>query len=715
MGKTKNIIFNISFLLNCLLVFLVMVENKISIPAWLQVAGRMHPLILHLPITLLILCITWFLFAERRMENESAKQIGDWLLLLTSVTTVVTALVGLFLSRENGYEADKILWHKWSGILTSIITALWYAYRNKLRQSKALNIGIAIVGFILILVTGHQGANITHGENFLLAPITPEKTAPKVLLEDAYVFNDMVKPIIQSKCISCHNSQKAKGNLIMETEALLLKGGKNGKLWDLNEAEFGLMLHRLHLPEEAKKHMPPKGKPQLSKEELQVIYYWVKGGADFKKKVMDLPEQDTLRMLAASIFNTIETDDYSFAAADEKTIKSLNNNYRVVYPLAKESPALGVDFYGAQFYQPKQLEELLKVKEQVVTINLNKMPVKDEALKTISQFANLRKLNLSFSAITGKTINELLKLKELKHLSLSGTAVKFNDVSPLSSLKKLTHLDLWNTNVKDDEIKTLLATNKSLIIETGYKGDTDRIKLTAPLLENETVVIDTPIHLQLKHNVPGVNVRYTLDGTDPDSLHSPVYDKNIVLTKNVLVKTKAFKPGWISSDILETYFYAAKIKCDTVINILPADSAFRGNGSRTLIDLVKGETTNFGSGKWVGYHGKKMESVIGFNTAQTVSSVTLSTLIDTYSYIMPPVSIEIWGEDENGKYRKLNSLIPAQPAALQAAYLKGYEIDFAPATVKSIKIIAVPVTKLPAWHPGKGDKGWIFVDEVFIN
>jgi hypothetical protein len=24
-------------------------------------------------------------------------------------------------------------------------------------------------------------------------------------------------------------------------------------------------------------------------------------------------------------------------------------------------------------------------------------------------------------------------------------------------------------------------------------------------------------------------------------------------------------------------------------------------------------------------------------------------------------------------------------------------------------------SKLPPWHRGKGDKGWIFVDEVFLN
>jgi hypothetical protein len=55
-------------------------------------------------------------------------------------------------------------------------------------------------------------------------------------LEDAIVFNDLVKPILQTKCMSCHNNKKAKGDLIMETEELLLKGGKTGKLWDSTSA-----------------------------------------------------------------------------------------------------------------------------------------------------------------------------------------------------------------------------------------------------------------------------------------------------------------------------------------------------------------------------------------------------------------------------------------------------------------------------------------------
>ena len=36
-------------------------------------------------------------------------------------------------------------------------------------------------------------------------------------------------------------------------------------------------------------------------------------------------------------------------------------------------------------------------------------------------------------------------------------------------------------------------------------------------------------------------------------------------------------------------------------------------------------------------------------------------------------------------------------------------------TYKYYKIVAKNVLKLPAWHPGKGEKAWIFIDEIFFN
>lgn len=715
MNKNKNILFNITLAVNCLLVFLLLFENRIVLPSWLQVAGRMHPMILHFPIVFIVLYVLWVLFFQKKISpQETAVNIGEWLLLLSALSSAITALMGLFLSREDGYDAEALLWHKWSGAGVSLLMLLWYGFRNSLLKTKTAAITATLVSFAAIIFTGHQGAGISHGQNFLLAPILPEKKQQQVLLEDAEVFAHMVKPILQTKCMSCHNSKKAKGDLVMETEELLLKGGKTGKLWDSTEADFGLMLKRIHLPLETKKHMPPQGKPQLTEDDISVLSNWIKGGADFKIKVVELESTSALRKIADRVFSTIETDEYDFAAVDESKIQSLNNNYRIVYPLAKGSPALGAEFFSASQFNPESLKDLLAVKQQLVSLNLNKMPVKDEDLKTISQFSNLRKLNLSFTGITGTTISELNRLKELKQLSLSGTGIKAESLKNLSSLKQLTKVFLWSTGLKENDIAQLKQNNKNIIIESGFRGDTLTLKLTPPILQNEEQIITKPVALKLKHYINGVAIRYTLDGTEPDSLNSPVYNNDVNISSNVQLKTKAFKPGWYSSDITENYFYSAKYKPDSVVHLLPPDEQYKDAKNKTLIDLAKGDN-NFRSGKWIGFRKNRMEALLVFNQPAAISSVTTSNLVDIGSYLMPPQSIEIWGGDNPKQLKLLNRITPEQPTMLKSTYQIGNEVKFNTVTVKYIKVIANPVSKLPAWHPGKGDKAWVFTDEIFIN
>jgi Leucine-rich repeat (LRR) protein len=65
------------------------------------------------------------------------------------------------------------------------------------------------------------------------------------------------------------------------------------------------------------------------------------------------------------------------------------------------------------------------------------MPVKDEDLKLISDFENLRRLNLSFTSITGASLPELNKLKFLKTLSLSGTKINSDYLKQLQSFPQL--------------------------------------------------------------------------------------------------------------------------------------------------------------------------------------------------------------------------------------------------------------------------------------
>jgi uncharacterized membrane protein len=71
----------------------------------------------------------------------------------------------------------------------------------------------------------------------------------------------------------------------MQTQALLSKGGKGGVPWDTTKADLGLLISSLHLPLEDKKHMPPRGKVQLTDDEIVLLAAWVKGGSRFDQLV----------------------------------------------------------------------------------------------------------------------------------------------------------------------------------------------------------------------------------------------------------------------------------------------------------------------------------------------------------------------------------------------------------------------------------------------
>ena len=72
------------------------------LPAWLQPVGRMHPMLLHLPIGLLVIVGLLWLF-KREFAGESFTKLMKFVLGITALSAAVAALMGFFLSREEGY------------------------------------------------------------------------------------------------------------------------------------------------------------------------------------------------------------------------------------------------------------------------------------------------------------------------------------------------------------------------------------------------------------------------------------------------------------------------------------------------------------------------------------------------------------------------------------------------------------------------------------
>src|SRR5687767_2870460 len=307
-----------------LLVFLLFFQDRMILPPWLQSVGRMHPMALHLPIGLLLMSFLLWLI-RKRIEINSFKTTYIFFLQLTALAATLTALMGLFLSREGGYETSALLVHKTAGItLSSLCCGLLLLYQYFPERNRLFTISI-VASMMALLVAGDFGAMLTHGEGYVWQPLRGEEAGDEEKITDSSsLFTAAIRPVLRAKCFSCHNERKAKGQLVMVTDEKLLAGGKNGPIWIPGDPANSHIIQNIHLPLSDKKHMPPKGKAQLTAEEIELIHAWIGSGADLKKAWKDYPQNDPLKIIAAKFLNAPlpgdeEDNKYTFTAASPAT------------------------------------------------------------------------------------------------------------------------------------------------------------------------------------------------------------------------------------------------------------------------------------------------------------------------------------------------------------------------------------------------------------
>jgi uncharacterized membrane protein len=703
--------------------FLLIFDYKLVLPAWIQAVGRLHPMVLHFPLALLILAMLLQLFRFRadNAANLFYQRFSDTLYLTGVLLAGITVVMGVFLSREDGYSGSVLTWHKWTGAGIFLFGALTYWLRNlrwyqgRVAQASSM---LTITG---LLVTGHYGATLTHGDNFVLAPLIEEKTIATVPLEEALVFEHVIQPIFEQKCVSCHNAEKQKGELLLTDAAAIRKGGKSGAFLVAGNPDMSRFLQRIHLPLEEKKHMPPKGKSQLSPQEITLLSLWVQSNAPFKGKLTDLATTDSLRLVATAYLKprTNTEEVFDFAEADEETIQELTNDYRTIAPLAVSSPALSVNIYNRNAFTPRQLDELEAIREQVVHLNVAKMPVTDAELKSIARLKNLRKLNLNFTDVTPAGLSELAALPHLETLTLAGTPMKYKELSKqLRALKTLKNITLWNTGLTPAEIETLSTSYPGIVFIKGFTDDgTNPLRLNPPQVRNASLVFNQTLPVQLVHPIKGVEIRYTTDGTEPDSAASLVF-KKLTLDRHTHLTARAYKEGWFGSEPIAFDFLKNTFIPDSVRLLYPLNRVHLAEGAHTFFDGklgVIGANNPAWANFWAGVRDYDLALVSEFKQPVTISSVGLHYMIEEDTGIFPPELVEVWGGTHPDRLKLLTKFKPAPPKKGDKPTLKLAEGTFPKQAVTHLKIVAKPVGSIPDWHRSKGKKALLLVDEMFIN
>jgi uncharacterized membrane protein len=709
--------------LNVFILFIWLTESRIALPPILMAAGRAHPLVLHFPIVLLVLAaLVAYIPNKLDIQADALRKIKTLFLFGAALTAGLTAVFGLFLSKEEGYSGQILEWHKWAGITTSILAALlvWMDLRfaNPTPSSRAMVSGTFVLALAALIAAGHWGATLTHGDSFLTAPLI-KNTAEPIDLQNAVVYPDLIVPILREKCYSCHNQDKSKGELILTDTKSLLSGGKSGVLFVNERPRESLLIKRLLLDINHKHHMPPKGKVQMGEDEIALLTSWISAGGSLTAKISEMKGSDSLYLLAKAHYSEKKEENLTFSPADADVVQGFNGTEWVVTPVSFQSPGLDAVCFNRSGFNAKSMEKISAVGEQLVSLNLSGLPVKDAYLEKISAFPHLRQINLNYTEISDKGLEKLAAIKTLESVMLTGTNITDQGIERLARVQSVKHIYAWNTAITAIQAASIRKKHPRVRIEIGLREEnTEELTLNVPVISPSSAYFREPFTLNITHSIHGTQLSYTLDGTSPDSALAKLFNKPLSIQGNTFVRAKAARDGWKGSLIVERNFQRSAIRPDSFSLQNQPHPLHKGNGVETLFDLADGSTDILyaSDGKWLGYKGSNAVVEMKFTKPTVVSIVTLSTLTSVALEAFPPAVIQLWGMDISGKYKLLTEQKPTQPAdktPVERTMLN------CPVTVNTplsrLKILVIPLSRMPGWHPKKGQPAWFFIDEILLN
>ena len=228
--------------------------------------------------------------------------------------------------------------------------------------------------------------------------------------------------------------------------------------------------------------------------------------------------------------------------------------------------------------------------------------------------------------------------------------------------------------------------------------------------EPEGCAFSDSINFKLASDTKNVTFFYTLDGSIPDG-NSLRYTGDILLNKTTTVTAIAISANGKKSIPIKANYNKAKysIKLKTIYS-----PKYTGGGNYALVDGVFG-STNFNDGRWQGYHGSDINIIIDLGEVKRIKNITARFLHNINAYIFLPKDVEFSVSNDGDNFVMMNKLINDTPQNDNNLFIKTFEYKPENISGRFIHFKAANIGTCPPWHPGAGDKAWLFADEITVE
>ncbi|MEX2580067.1 MAG: c-type cytochrome domain-containing protein [Verrucomicrobiales bacterium] len=489
----------------------------------LNFVARFHVVLVHFPIGIVMLALIMeglsYFTAFSHLRNSIPFTL--WLALFGTIGATV---LGYLLMRVEDYGGRAMTFHMWFGLSVVVLVLLSLIFY--LAGRKALYT-LSLVGAVFTTVAaGHFGGAMTHDSDYLTeyapeaakplltlglasrqaepahdhseeaegtavtAAVEEPEPEPEKALGEQVVYTSLVVPILEAKCNDCHNENKIKGKLRMDTHELLMAGAEGSDFPTIipGNADDSELIIRVSLPEDDSDFMPTKGE-NLTSEELEILRLWIDAGAGAETTLAELGDDPSIEATALavaalhaesekeggdagvaifqSVWDTLSPEEREMRMNE---VMAAAERYRFsVMPVSAEDDRLRVNVINAAGeFGDEEIKFLEPVADRIVWLDLARSQITDEAMKTVGKMRALERLHLENTKVTDTGIAELSALVKLEYLNLYGTEVGDGIFATFENMPELKKVYLWQTNV-DPSVARAYERAVNLEINTGVE------------------------------------------------------------------------------------------------------------------------------------------------------------------------------------------------------------------------------------------------------
>ena len=275
----------------------------------------------------------------------------------------------------------------------------------------------------------------------------------------------------------------------------------------------------------------------------------------------------------------------------------------------------------------------------------------------------------------------------------------------------LSEIQWLNPSQKNyDEFLQRLSRLVNIYNSLGYTYGTHVFDLQPQLISDAE---NGGLSVSLK-TIDDAPVYYTLDGSEP-TVNSNKYNGTFYVKENAQVKAVAIRKDGSNSRVFNETVNASKASFKPAKLLTQPAKGYEYTGASMLVDGLYGNSTNYKTGRWIGFQGNDLEVVIDMQQPTEILKATIRNCVVTGDWIMDAEEIVIESSADGKNFTKVHSEKIVEEKTTYYSDINTHNLSFNPVTARYYKVTVKTVKSMPDWHTGKGKPAYIFVDEIALN